>query len=104
MCWLLSAFALLPCRRLGVVSSSDSSSSSSNPSDRTGARSSADSLSSIERRRRYLTRAIGVLFGIGVLVQGVYAGREWDEEELRVRKLVCVSFLGSSRMKLKQMD
>ncbi|TFY83222.1 hypothetical protein EWM64_g784 [Hericium alpestre] len=56
-------------------------------SERTGARSSKDSLSSIERKRKIygqiglLATAIGVGFGV------VYLGRDWDEGELEERKI-----------------
>ncbi|KAH9006224.1 HAD-like protein [Lactarius hatsudake] len=54
--------------------------------ERTGAKSSKDSLSSIERRRQQLGRVSFGLFAIGLLAGGVYIGREWSEEELVERK------------------
>lgn len=56
--------------------------------ERTGAKSSKDSLSSIERRRRQLGRVSFGLFALGLLGGGVYLGREWTEEELVSRKSV----------------
>lgn len=59
-------------------------------SKRTGAKSSKDSLSSIERRRRYLGRiALGV-FAIAFGAQVTYMGREWEEHELKSKRLVCI--------------
>jgi mitochondrial import inner membrane translocase subunit TIM50 len=56
--------------------------------ERTGAKSSKNSLSSIERRRRYLGRiALGVL-GLAVGVQVTLMGREWEEEELKRKRMV----------------
>lgn len=57
---------------------------------RTGAKSSKDSLSSIERRRRYLGRVALGAFAIAFGVQVFYMGREWEEDELRSKKLVCL--------------
>ncbi|KAH7929536.1 HAD-like protein [Leucogyrophana mollusca] len=54
--------------------------------ERTGAKSSKDSLSSIERRRRYLGRLSLGIFAVALGVQGIYLGREWDAEELQSRK------------------
>lgn len=52
------------------------------PSDRpTGARSSKESLSTIERRRRFLGRVGLTILGVGLVGAGVYMGREWDEDE-----------------------
>lgn len=56
--------------------------------ERTGAKSSKDSLSSIERRRRQLGRVSFGLFAIGLLSGSVYLGREWSEDELVERKSV----------------
>jgi mitochondrial import inner membrane translocase subunit TIM50 len=55
---------------------------------RTGAKSSKDSLSSIEKKRRILGRAslMGLLLGVGAY--GVYLGREWEEDELKAKRLV----------------
>ncbi|KAN0130783.1 HAD-like domain containing protein [Lactarius tabidus] len=54
--------------------------------ERTGAKSSKDSLSSIERRRKQLGRVSFGLFAIGLLSGGVYLGRDWSEDELVERK------------------
>lgn len=56
--------------------------------ERTGAKSSKDSLSSIERRRRQLGRVSFGLFAIGLLGGCIYLGREWTEDELVERKSV----------------
>ena len=56
--------------------------------ERTGAKSSKDSLSSIERRRRQLGRVSFGLFALGLLSGGVYLGREWTEDELVSRRSV----------------
>ena len=54
----------------------------------TGARSSAGSLSSIERRRRAMARLMLLGGAAGLLAYGFYLGREWEEDELKARKLV----------------
>ncbi len=56
--------------------------------ERTGAKSSKDSLSSIERRRRQMGRVSFGLFAIGLLSGCVFLGREWSEDELVERKSV----------------
>jgi hypothetical protein len=56
--------------------------------ERTGAKSSKDSLSSIERRRRQMGRVSFGLFALGLLGGCVYLGREWTEEELVSRRSV----------------
>jgi mitochondrial import inner membrane translocase subunit TIM50 len=58
--------------------------------ERTGAKSSKDSLSSIERRRRQLGRVSFGLFALGLVGGCVYLGREWTEDELVSRKSVRV--------------
>ena len=63
--------------------------------ERTGAKSSKDSLSSIERRRRQLGRVSFGLFALGLLGGCVYLGREWTEDELVSRKSVRVSYHGA---------
>lgn len=56
---------------------------------RTGAKSSKGSLSSIERKRRFLGRlSLGVL-AVALGVQVVYLGRDWETDELKGRKQVC---------------
>jgi import inner membrane translocase subunit TIM50 len=57
---------------------------------RTGAKSSKDSLSSIERRRRQLGRVSFGLFALGLVGGCVYLGREWTEDELVSIKSVRV--------------
>lgn len=59
--------------------------------ERTGAKSSKDSLSSIERRRRQLGRVSFGLFALGLVGGCVYLGREWTEDELVSRKSVRMS-------------
>ncbi|EMD33270.1 hypothetical protein CERSUDRAFT_118310 [Gelatoporia subvermispora B] len=54
--------------------------------ERTGAKSSKDSLSSIERKRRNLLRTTLGLLLIGAGVETYYLGREWEEDELKARK------------------
>jgi len=50
--------------------------------ERTGAKSSKDSLSSIERRRRQFGRVSFGLFALGLVGGGIYLGRQWTEDEL----------------------
>ncbi|KAH8110508.1 HAD-like protein [Phellopilus nigrolimitatus] len=57
------------------------------PSQRTGARSSKDSLSSIEQRRRFLVRTTLAACGLGVVAGVFLLGREWEEDELKAKKL-----------------
>ena len=56
--------------------------------ERTGAKSSKDSLSSIERRRRQLGRVSFGLFALGLVGGGIYLGRQWTEDELVTRRSV----------------
>jgi hypothetical protein len=56
--------------------------------ERTGAKSSKDSLSSIERRRRQLGRVSFGLFALGLVSGGIYLGRQWTEDELVSRRSV----------------
>ncbi|KAF7309668.1 Mitochondrial import inner membrane translocase subunit TIM50 [Mycena indigotica] len=53
----------------------------------TGAKSSKDSLSSVELRRRRLGRLSAVVLALGFGINTIYLGREWEEEELKARKL-----------------
>jgi len=53
----------------------------------TGAKSSKDSLSSIERKRRNLGRASLALLGLGIASGAVYLGRNWEEGELKSLKI-----------------
>ncbi|KAG9308604.1 hypothetical protein JVU11DRAFT_11711 [Chiua virens] len=55
--------------------------------ERTGAKSSKDSLSSIERRRRFLARTSLGILAIAVGVQVLYLGREWEADELASKKV-----------------
>ena len=70
----------------------DSSQSSVSGQQRTGAKSSKDSLSSIERKRRNMTRTTLVMWGLGMIAGAVYMGREWEEEELKQMKVVSDPF------------
>ncbi|KAI0319290.1 HAD-like domain-containing protein [Amylostereum chailletii] len=54
---------------------------------RTGARSSKDSLSSIEKKRKALSRFGMGVFALGVVAGVVYLGRDWEPEELTERKM-----------------
>lgn len=56
--------------------------------ERTGAKSSKDSLSSIERQRQFLGRSVLAILGVGVITGCVYLGREWDDEELKRKRMV----------------
>ncbi|GBE80843.1 Mitochondrial import inner membrane translocase subunit TIM50 [Sparassis crispa] len=55
--------------------------------ERTGARSSKDSLSSIERRRRFMARGAMLVAVIGAGVETWYMGRDWEADELKAKKL-----------------
>ncbi|KAI8978264.1 HAD-like domain-containing protein [Trametes punicea] len=54
--------------------------------ERTGARSSKDSLSSIERRRRFLGRLSLAMLLVGAGVATWQMGRPWEEDELKAKK------------------
>ncbi|KAF8515336.1 HAD-like protein [Hysterangium stoloniferum] len=56
--------------------------------DRTGARSSKGSLSSIERRRRVISKAFLVMVGLGLAAGVVHMGRPWEAEEMEGRSSV----------------
>lgn len=58
---------------------------------RTGAKSSKDSLSSIERKRRAMSRATLALMGLGAIAGVFYIGREWEDDELREKRLVSLA-------------
>jgi hypothetical protein len=60
--------------------------------ERTGAKSSKDSLSSIERRRRQLGRVSLGIFAFGLLGGCVYLGREWTQDEIVSRQVVRHNF------------
>lgn len=55
---------------------------------RTGA-SSRDNLSSADRQRRAFARVAFGLFTLGFGLHVAYMGREWEQEELQEKKLVC---------------
>jgi import inner membrane translocase subunit TIM50 len=57
---------------------------------RTGAKSSKDSLSSIEQRRRYLGRVSLGLLAVGLGLYTVSLGGEWTAEELKEKRLVSI--------------
>ena len=56
--------------------------------ERTGAKSSKDSLSSIERRRRFWSRVSSGILVLGAAAAAWHSGREWDEDELREMRMV----------------
>ena len=56
----------------------------------TGAKSSKDSLSSVEKRRRRMGRISVAVLALGFGINVAYMGREWDEAELKGKKLVGV--------------
>ncbi|KAF9234011.1 HAD-like domain-containing protein [Melanogaster broomeanus] len=75
-------------------------------SERTGAKSSKDSLSSIERRRRYLGRlSLGVLV-LALGAGAVYLARDWEADELSAKKLKIEDAPSGrwARMKSRFMD
>ncbi|KAG6862293.1 hypothetical protein C0995_015990 [Termitomyces sp. Mi166 len=53
----------------------------------TGARSSKGSLSSAERQRRFVGRVALVMLTAALVVNTIHMGREWDEEELKTKKM-----------------
>jgi import inner membrane translocase subunit TIM50 len=70
---------------------------------RTGAKSSKNSLSSFERRRRAMGRFALGAFGIGLAFGIFYLGREWEEEEKSGRSSVshphCIHTVSNTRPK-----
>lgn len=58
----------------------------------TGARSSKGSLSSAERQRRFVGRVVLAMLTAGLVVNTIHMGREWDEEELKMKKMVRFLF------------
>jgi len=54
---------------------------------RTGARSSKDSLSSIEQRRRYLGQVSLAMLALGLGMYTVSLGGEWTPEELKEKRM-----------------
>ena len=63
---------------------------------RTGARSSKDSLSTNERKRRFMSRVSLALLALAFGASTVYMGREWEEDELKAKKMVRVTLLQAS--------
>lgn len=55
--------------------------------ERTGAKSSKDSLSSIERKRRFWGRVTAGAMVIGAAAAAWHAGREWEEDELKEMRM-----------------
>ncbi|KAG6891171.1 hypothetical protein C0992_009786 [Termitomyces sp. T32_za158] len=53
----------------------------------TGARSSKGSLSSAERQRRFVGRVALAMLTAGLIVNTIHMGRDWDEEELKAKKM-----------------
>jgi len=60
---------------------------------RTGAKSSKDTLSSSEKKRRFMSRVSLALLALAFGAQTVYMGREWDDQELKDKKMVSSSML-----------
>jgi mitochondrial import inner membrane translocase subunit TIM50 len=60
-------------------------------SERTGAKSSKDSLSSIERKRRFMGRVSMAIALLGAGAATWYSGREWEEDELKQLRMVCMT-------------
>lgn len=58
---------------------------------RTGAKSSRDSLSSIERKRRFMGRVSMALMLLGAGAATWYSGRDWEDDELRELRMVRVA-------------
>ena len=58
--------------------------------ERTGAKSSKDSLSSIERRRRFMGRVSLAMMLVGAGAMTWFAGRPWEEDEMRAKRMVRV--------------
>lgn len=54
----------------------------------TGAKSSKGSLSTNERKRRFMSRVLLAVLGLGFATQVIYMGREWEEDELKNKKIV----------------
>ncbi|KAG6829171.1 hypothetical protein H0H92_005426 [Tricholoma furcatifolium] len=54
---------------------------------RTGARSSKGSLSSAERQRRFVGQIALAMLTAALAVNTVHMGREWEEEELKAKKM-----------------
>ena len=61
----------------------------SEEAQRTGAMSSKEYKTVRERTRRSRTRISLALLLLAFGANAVYMGREWEEEELKVKKMVC---------------
>jgi hypothetical protein len=55
---------------------------------RTGAVSSKGTLSSGEKRRKVMSRVMMAILGGAFAAHTVYLGREWEEDELKEKRLV----------------
>ncbi len=60
--------------------------------ERTGARSSKGTLSSSEKRRQRMGMVSFGLLGLSLGLGLFFVGREWEEDELKMKKLVRLSF------------
>lgn len=60
---------------------------------RTGAVSSKGTLSSGEKKRKVMSRVMMALLGGAFAAHTVYLGREWEEEELKDKRLVSLILL-----------
>ena len=60
---------------------------------RTGAKSSRDSLSSSEQKRRKSSRVMMALMGLGLVGGAIHLGREWEEGELQEKRVVRAIFV-----------
>ena len=63
----------------------------SEEAQRTGAMSSKEYKTVSERTRRSRTRISLLLLFLALSANAVYMGREWEEEELKTKKMVCCS-------------
>ncbi|KAI0821210.1 HAD-like domain-containing protein [Irpex lacteus] len=72
-----------PTPRLSELPSLDFAPGEGPQYEKTGAKSSKDSLSSIERRRQFLGRVSTAVLLLGAGFATWHAGREWEEDELK---------------------
>lgn len=63
----------------------------SEEAQRTGAMSSKEYKTTNERTRRSRARISLVLLFLGLCAGAVHIGREWEEEELKLKRMVCCS-------------